>query len=153
MQDQYVSPQLLWPDVKCASRLTFKGICKYCVKEDSGITDKMLTEYVAPQISGMFGKKVGAILAKPLLWACFDPIYAEMVEPPLQGRIVSQFICLERGLNDDKNPIAKIEVLPNKCTPHDRRFEFVSPINANYGNTHEILQMLLNIYSRRHCDP
>ena len=83
MQDAYVSAQLLWPDVNCASWLCFKGVCKYVMKEQAGVTDDWLIQHVTPRITGMFGKKVGAILAKPLLWAAFDPTWAETIEPTI----------------------------------------------------------------------
>ena len=41
MQDMHVDSQLCWPDVNCASRLCFKGMCKHKIKEDAGLTDDL----------------------------------------------------------------------------------------------------------------
>ena len=148
MQDAYVSAQLLWPDVNCASRLCFKGVCKYVMKEQAGVTDDWLIHHVTPRITGMFGKKVGAILAKPLLWAAFDPIWAETIEPTIRSRIISQFIRMDRNLGDNVNPVSKIEVIPNKGR-HASRIEFVNAhdYTHTYNLTHSILDSLLLYHS------
>ena len=117
MQDAYVSCQLTWPDVNCASRLCFKGVCKYIVKEEAGITDEWLCQHVTPRISSSFGNRVGATLAKPLLWGAFHPIWSESVHASIRIRIVSEFVRLERDLDDEHgNPVRKVEVIPNEGT-------------------------------------
>ena len=95
------------------------------MKEQAGVTDDWLIHHVTPRITGMFGKKVGAILAKPLLWAAFDPIWAETIEPTIRSRIISQFIRMDRNLGDNVNPVSKIEVIPNKGR-HANCIEFVN---------------------------
>ena len=73
MLDRYTDIQLSWPDVHRASKLyNDGGPCKYVLKEAAGFTDKWLCRNVAPNIASSFGNKVGANLAKPLLWATFD---------------------------------------------------------------------------------
>ena len=57
MQDAYVDAQLTWPDVNCASRICFKGVCMYKVKSNAGLTDNWLCEHVTPQIAAIFGEK------------------------------------------------------------------------------------------------
>ena len=116
MQDQCVDSQLSWPDINCASQLCFKGMCKHKIKEAAGLTDDWLCQCVTPQISAVFGKKVGAILAKPLLWACFSDTFAERVQPQIRQRICGQFIRLERdGFEQNGvNPVETVEVIPNE---------------------------------------
>ena len=116
MQDAYVNYQLTWPDVNCATRLTFKGVCKYKIKEDAGLTDEWLCQHVTPHITSVFGNKVVAILAKPLLWACFSKTFSERVQPEICNRICGQFIQLEREgyLEDGVNPVERVEVIPNE---------------------------------------
>ena len=117
MQDNYVDTQLSWPDVNCASRLCFKGTCKYKIKDGAGLTGDWLCRHVTPHISVAFGKTVGRILALPLIWACFSDTFAERVQPEIRSRIVGQFIRLEReGFEDGINPIEKVEVIPNEGT-------------------------------------
>ena len=115
MQDSYVDVQLTWPDVNCASCVVSKGVCLYKVKANAGLSDAWLCEHVTPQITAVFGNKVGAILAKPLLWACYSDIFSDRVQPSLRNRICGQFIRLEReGYGNGVNPIQKVEVIPNE---------------------------------------
>ena len=39
MQDNYADPQLTWPDLNCAHKLCFKGVCKCNVKEEATLDD------------------------------------------------------------------------------------------------------------------
>ena len=48
------------------------GICLYKTRVDAGVTDEWLANSVARRISSVLGDNVGAILAKLLLWACFE---------------------------------------------------------------------------------
>ena len=95
MQDAYVDTQLSWPDINCAARLCFDGVCKYKIKEDAGVSDEWLCQNVAPHIRSMFGEKVGAILGTSLLWACFNETIAERVHPSIRNRICGAFISLQ----------------------------------------------------------
>ena len=115
MQDAYVDSQLSWPDVNCASRLCFKGVCKYKIKDDAGVCEEWLCQFVAPRISTTFGNKVGSILGTCLLWACFNETVAERVHPTMRNRICGAFISLERqGYIDGVNPVEKVELIPNE---------------------------------------
>ena len=48
-------------------------MCHYKVKNGLGITEDWLATEICPNIAGAFDKEVAAILAKPLLWAAYDP--------------------------------------------------------------------------------
>jgi hypothetical protein len=115
MQDRYTDTQLDWPDVNAASKLCVGGICVYKVKDGSGITDEWLAKEVAPAISESFGEAVGTILAKPLLWACFDDSMVEQVPPTIRHSVRAKFIRLETDIPDGVNPIDKVEVLASEC--------------------------------------
>ena len=116
MQDRYTEIQLTWPDVHCASRLSQGGVIQYVIHSDLGLTDEWLCQYVTPRISSCFGLQVGAILAKPLLWSCFNLEYSEQVHPDLKHRIISS--CIRRDIrNDDStyNPVSRVEVVASEC--------------------------------------
>ena len=74
-----------------------------------------------PRISVTVDKEVGEILAKPLVWAAFDELWAEKVHDSICIRIVSEYLRLERELQG--NPIRRVEVIPNEgsryfgCSP------------------------------------
>lgn len=89
-------------------------MCIYKVKNNSGITDEWLANEIAPAITQAFGPAVGAILARPLLWACFDAATVELVSPDILNSVNAKFIRLESGLLDGVNPIDRVEVLPSE---------------------------------------
>jgi hypothetical protein len=114
MQDRYTNIQLDWPDVNAASKLCDGGPVLYKPKDGSGITDEWLAREVAPGISTSFGVAVGAILAKSLLWACFEPSTIELVPSSILNRAVSKFILLESPIADGVNPIERVEVIASE---------------------------------------
>ena len=114
MQDRYTGTQLHWPDIHAASKLCLGGICKYKVKDGSGITNEWLSREVAPAITASFGAAVGNILAKALLWACYEPSQVDLVPADLCHNVTSRFILLESTLADGINPIEKVEVIASQ---------------------------------------
>ena len=72
--DRYIDVNLPYPDAKVAAALCMGGPCKYVLKNGSGITNNWLFEHVVPNIrqSEHFQDPVAAVLALPLLWACFS---------------------------------------------------------------------------------
>ena len=121
MQDACVDTQLSWPDINCAARLCFDGVCKYKIKEDAGVSDKWLCQNVTPHIQSMFGEKVTAILGTSLLWACFNETIAERVHPSIRNRICGAFISLQQeGCTNGVNPVEKVELIPNEGQSGDR---------------------------------
>ena len=88
MQDRYTDIQLSWPDVHAVSKLCQGGVCCYMIKRKAGLLEDWLCTYVTPKITTSFGRRVGSILAKPLLWASFDPLWSEAVAPEIRHRII-----------------------------------------------------------------
>ena len=100
----------------CASRLSQGGVIQYTIDSDLGLTDEWLCQYVCPRITCCFGREVGAILAKPLLWACFNVQYQERVQPDIRHRIISA--CIRRDLETDVsdfNPVRRHDVVASEC--------------------------------------
>ena len=127
--------QLSWPDVNCASRLCFKGMCKHKLKQGAGLTDDWLCQHVTPHITMAFGKSAGRIFALPLLWASFSDVFAERVQPEIRSRICGQFVRLEReGFEDGVNPVEKVEVIPNEST-HEREHLKRAPLATHHSLT------------------
>ena len=93
----------------CASKLCNDGPCKFVLKEAAGISDEWLCRNVAPNIAACFGNEVGAILAKPLLWAAYDVEWSERLSPEIKHRIISAFIRLERI--EVGNPVKIVEII------------------------------------------
>ena len=115
MQDRYTDIQLNWPDINCASLLCLNGAINYVLKQGAGLTDNWLAHSIAPAITSCFGEKIGAILAKPLLWAAFDQQWQEKLPSDIRHRIISRFVTLQRpGFGDGVNPVKKVEVIANQ---------------------------------------
>lgn len=111
-QDQQRDPSSSWRDVNAASKLCQSGVCKYMIRSNTGLTDAWLSLNITPKISSSFGREVGAILAKPLVWACFHCSWSEKVSPVIRNRV---FTALRRfGREPDEgNPITRVEVIPS----------------------------------------
>ena len=92
------------------------------------MSDEWLCRNVTPRISAAFDDQVGAILARPLLWAVFNPEQAERVHASQRRRIVSEFIKLERELGDNDNPIEKVTVVASEGSSSD----FPCPVAPDY---------------------
>ena len=137
MQGRYCHTQLNWPDVSAASKgLCPGGACRYVVKKDAGVTDEWLCTNVTPNISSTFGRVIGAILARPLLWAVYDVNWAERVSSEIRHRIISAFIKLEHfDTSEGSNPVDRIEIVASQSKPpfypySDRRpTVFVDTVN------------------------
>ena len=56
------------------------------------------------------------LLDLPLLWACFAESFADGIEPEMRNWICGAFISLQQEdfAEHDVNPVAKMEVMPNK---------------------------------------
>ena len=118
MQDRYTDTQLDWPDANAASKLA-GSVVIYKAKDGSGVTDWWLSREIAPAITSSFNEGIGAILGRALLWACHEPSISELVSPEIRHNVVAKYIMLKvdisldkpPNINDNENPIERIEVL------------------------------------------
>jgi hypothetical protein len=117
MQDRYTDLQLTWPDVNCAISLCPTGAITYKLHEDAAVTDLWLATHVTPAIAGWWSDAtIAAILAKPLLWACFDPIWSEQVEASIRNRCIRAFNNFPRPnpIPDGVNPVERIAIFADR---------------------------------------
>ena len=78
------------------------------------MTDNWLCTNVTPNLTSSFGQYVGAILARPLVWACYDPTWSEGVAPEIQFRIIRAFTRLGRDFLEGFNPIRRAKVIASE---------------------------------------
>ena len=71
-QDTYVATTVPYPDAKVAAALCKDGAIHYHLKEESGLTDSWICDYVSPNITQVYGPAMGAVLGRALLWRIFD---------------------------------------------------------------------------------
>ena len=66
--DVYSDVALPFPDAKVAVILCIGGLCKYVLKENSGVVENFLLQHVVPNTCVHFSANVTKVLMKPLLW-------------------------------------------------------------------------------------
>ena len=71
IQDTYVGMEL-------KAGLTFLVQAIYKAREGLGLTDDWMSRFVAPAITAAFDEGVGAVLGQALLWACMNPVVADL---------------------------------------------------------------------------
>ena len=120
--DTYVDIDLLTPDTKVAFALTGpKGPCCYLVKTEvmHEITKEFLLSVVAPNIHRVFGKDVGLVLSRALLFAIFEC-------PDRVPNVLVEKVRTEMGrqnISTAANPIRRVAFVvvqeDDQCVLHD----------------------------------
>jgi hypothetical protein len=112
MQDRYTDILLPWPDINCATKLCLGGAVKYKLRPEAGVTDRWLANNITPSIMSAWNgdHKIASILAKPLLWACYDPEYSNFVHADVRFRCIERFHNFNRDvpIPEGVNPVEKI---------------------------------------------
>jgi hypothetical protein len=93
-----------------AAALCIGGACKYVLKESCGVTDDWLLETVAPNILLQFPREVALTLARPLLWAVFEPHLQGYLPDTLTERVRLAYAFVRR-LPAAANPVEKIPII------------------------------------------
>jgi hypothetical protein len=109
-QDGYVEVTLPYPDAKVAAKLCIGGCIKYQLRQNSGITDEWIAEFVVPNILRRFPQGVGRVLGRALLWACFEPNLAGYVPQEILDRVRNAYTAI-RVLPEGENPVVKLELV------------------------------------------
>ena len=81
------------------------------MKEYSGINDEWICDTVCPNITRIYGKQVGKVLGRALLWSVFDMEQTNVVPNFMVNRIKEEYkkvITEEKQIADGENPIAKV---------------------------------------------
>jgi len=105
-----IDVDLPYPDANVAAALCIGGACKYVLKESCGVTDDWLLETVAPNILLQFPREVALTLARPLLWAVFEPHLQGYLPDTLTERVRSAYAFVRR-LPAAANPVEKIPII------------------------------------------
>ena len=112
--DRYVDINLPYPDAKVAAVLCTGGPCKYALKNGSGVSNMWLVANVVPYMVASPRIKDGAalVLAKPILWACFEQDMQYKMPHGTRARIRAAYELI-RGpnLTAGENPVKKIPLL------------------------------------------
>ena len=109
VSDVYMDVTLPYPDAKVASILCVGGPCKYALRDGCGISDQWLTTHVVPALASRarISKKVSLVLAKPVLWACFDDRLQSFVPEHIKERVCRDYQHI-RVLDENVNPVKRV---------------------------------------------
>ena len=104
---------LPFPDAKVAFALCHGGPIKYKLIDECGVSDLWVAENVMPNTTAVFGSKMGSILGKALLWACFDDKAKQSIDDRLRSKVVEAYNAatgnnLPAGFT---NPVIKLRLV------------------------------------------
>jgi hypothetical protein len=109
VSDVYMDVTSPYPDAKVASILCVGGPCKYALKEGSGISEEWMSTYVVPSLANRprISNQVSLVLAKPMLWACFDDRLQSFVPEIIRDRVRTEYAKI-RLLDEGVNPVTRV---------------------------------------------
>ena len=106
--DRYINIEQQFLDAKVAAALCPGGAIKYCLVEQSGITNTWLYEHVVPGIKEYFvDDSIIDVLALPLLFACLNNDVLKYVPLTLSTRIRERYETI-RVLPATTNPVKRV---------------------------------------------
>lgn len=110
-QDVYTGTTIPFPDGLVAAALCKDGPITYHLKEESGISDDWIVEHVSPNITSVFGKNIGTVLGRALLWRIFDAEDYQVLPSQMVNDVKAKYSLRQTELDDGENPIAKVPLL------------------------------------------
>ena len=114
-QDDYTSTTIPYVDGKVAFALCKGGAVYYMQKQESGMTDQWILDYVVPNLKHRVPHEVAIVLGRALLWQCCDESAYQVVPPEIRQRIEdasSDLVSTGRyTVPDGENPVSKIPLI------------------------------------------
>jgi len=124
--DVYDDIELPYPDAKVCDKLCIGGPCKYVIRENCGLSEDFILQYVTPNIKKRFPREVALILGYALMWVIFSPNGKDVVPESIYDRVTMAFASVRRG-DENLNPIRKI---PLVVTGNDGQVYIVNLLNG-----------------------
>ena len=130
--DMYIDVDVPYPDAKVASVLCGpRGPCKYALRDGVSLTDDFFCS-IAPRCVEAFGREVGIILARSLLWAAYkkevrtnNQMVVSIIPSDLGARIKAAY-----G-GGDVNPIEKVGLVVSQ------RMDQLEIFPVNFGGNND----------------
>ena len=98
-------------DARVAFQLCHGGPVGYDLAPESGLSDEWIAQQVTPNISGVYGEKMAAILGKALLWACCDEGAKTAIDPAFLKRVLTSYDAHNDGSTGLKNSVLKVGLM------------------------------------------
>ena len=117
MQNNYASTTIPSVDGMVAGALCKDGPIHYHLKEYSGINNEWVCDKVCPNITLKFGKVLGKVFGRALLWSVYDSKQSNVVQASMVKRIKKAYNnVVDKQLADGENPVAKVPLYINGDT-------------------------------------
>ena len=117
IQNNYASTTIPSVDGIVAGALCKDGLIHYHLKEYSGINNEWVCAKVCPNITIKFGKVLGAVLGRALLWSVYDSKQSNVVPAFMVERIKNAYSnIVDKQVADGENPVAKVSLYINGGT-------------------------------------
>jgi hypothetical protein len=112
----YADTALPYPDTKVVFELCHGGPIKCKLADGCRVSDGWIANNVMPNTSEVFGSKMGSILDRALLWACYNNEAKESVDVRLCDKVIAAYdsatqnnaIVAAAGLS---NPVIKVRLV------------------------------------------
>ena len=134
-QDDYTDLELPLPDAKAAAALCKGGPIGYKIKEESGISDSWLLDYVVPNCGRKFPRNVALVLGRAILWKTFEDQVA-FVNETIVNRIKGAYHDLgsRNKLGEGVNPVDKVPLIVYSGGTNDDQVIIEELIGFDGGN-------------------
>ena len=107
-QDTYADTTIPYVDAKVAAALCKGGPISFLVKEESGITDQWILDYVVPATAHHLPRQACVVLGRALLWKIFH-VSGEALPNEIRSRVFAAYNNLaDHTLQAGENPVRKI---------------------------------------------
>jgi len=114
-QDDYTSTTIPFVDAKVAFSLCKGGACYYRQKEESGMTDQWILDYVMVHSKQHLPRQVAIVLGRAALWQMFDATGEQVVPPEMMKRVMDATADLKTAgtytVPEGENPVAKVPLI------------------------------------------
>ena len=107
-QDDYTSTTIPFVDAKVAFALARGGGAAYMQREESGMTDQVILDYVVPHLSPHVPRQVALVLGRALHWQICDDSRVNIVPEVIRHRVEDA----TRSLGEGENPRYRVEGAP-----------------------------------------
>lgn len=107
-QDTYSDTTIPYVDAKVAAALCKGGPVAFVVKDEAGITDQWILDYVVPHIAQRVPRAASLVFGRALLWKLFDPETKHHVPAEIRTRVSNAYRGITTTLEEGDNPVRKV---------------------------------------------
>ena len=135
IQNEYKGVTIPWPDTNVAASLCKDGHIIYHIKQELSLSDGWILKHVSPNITSVYGTKVGSLFGHVLYWRVFDPKGSYVLPRLMVQKVRRLYSIRKNNLRSTKNLIAKIPLVI-ECVDAKLSIQesLLQDDNDDYGN-------------------